>query len=386
MRTNVTILAAALSFVSLPALADRTVCVSVTVRGPEEAKAPRPPVVPLKPDEPQTPSEVKTPYDYEEIPNRPRPSPPPPPPPAAGPIEGSLPIGQNPVSYLKRLIEHFVTHERGFIAVPCDCQQKIDVELYPLREGWTVFARYTGTGREERVDFMLPDELSQFAERVVIALLYDRPISTTILRDTVLRADSKRTQQRIRGTNHFELGVGAPIRFSFVGVPTAQSDGTTSDEGRVFWPFELMVGYRGKFESWGLEARFGLVIAPDKTGLGQNSSGGAIDYGGNVNFTLHFLRYLNPRGLSSWYLGAGGSFEVLWFYQIDQGGSSRSTLASGGFSIEALVGVEFMRASKAQFFLQAALILPAYMVEIGDHTSHMNAYFPGVSATLGMLF
>src|SRR6185437_4715264 len=72
-----------------------------------------------------------------------------------------LPLGQRPLSYMKRLIEHFVSHEKGFVAVQSGCQATISVELYPLVDGWTVFARYSGTGREERVDRLLPNELSQ---------------------------------------------------------------------------------------------------------------------------------------------------------------------------------------------------------------------------------
>src|SRR5262249_41383516 len=131
--------------------------------------------------------------------------------PSPGP-GGELPIGQDPVSYLKRLTEYFVTHEKGYLAVQSGCADRIDIELYPLQRRWTVFARYSGNGREERVDFLEADELSQFAERATLALLYDKPISTTILRDTVLRADSKRATQRIRGTSHFIIGLGTQLR------------------------------------------------------------------------------------------------------------------------------------------------------------------------------
>ena len=96
-----------------------------------------------------------------------------------------LPIGQTPAGYLQRLVEHFVTHEPGYIAVRDQCEETVQVEMYPLETGWTVFARYSGTGREERVDQLLPDELSQFAERAVLALLNNQPISATINRDTV---------------------------------------------------------------------------------------------------------------------------------------------------------------------------------------------------------
>jgi hypothetical protein len=300
-----------------------------------------------------------------------------------------LPIGQNAVGYLKRLLEYFVTHERGYVAVPEGCMERLEVELYPLREGWTAFARYSGTGREERVDALYSDELSQFAERAVLALLYDRPISTTILRDTVLRSDSKRTAQRIRGTNHFILGLGTQLRGG--SLPTSQPGGSAVDNIRLFGPIALSLGYRGKFEVWGLEAIGGLGIGTTKSGLNENVNGGHVDYGGNVSVALHFFRYFNPRGLTSLYAGAGGSFEVLWFYQInpqDQRGSAgpRSTIASGGFDIDLLVGMEFMRASKVQFFLQTAFMLPAYVVENGDGPSKLHTWFPGAALQLGMIF
>jgi hypothetical protein len=302
---------------------------------------------------------------------------------AEGAAPSNLPIGQDPVSYLKRLIEYFVTHEKGYIAVQSGCVERIDVELYPLTQGWTAFARYSGTGREERVDYLYPDELSQFAERAALALLYDRPISTTIRRDTVLRADSKRAAQRIHGTNHFALVVGTQLRGG--SLPTLHG-GTTSNAIRVFSPIALGAGYRGKFENWGVEVLPELAIGTTKSGLGQNGSEGHVDYGGSVSLALHFLRYLSPRGLTSGFIGAGGSFEVLWFYQIDSSGTSRSTAASGGFDVDLVGGVEFMRASRVQFHLQGALLVPAYVVENGDSPTPIKTWFPGATVTLGMLF
>jgi hypothetical protein len=367
MRTS--LLVTSLLVAATPALAaERTICVSVTVRAPQVDQPP-PQLVPAP--------------DAEEVPmHRPALH--------AGRLragDDSLPMGQDPPTYLKRLVEYFVTHERGFVAVQSGCQDHLDIELYPLREGWTAFARYSGTGREERVDTLLPDEMSQFAERAALALLYDKPISTTIKRDTVLRADSRKATQRIRGTHHFLLGVGTQVRGGR--LPTSQPDGSATDQIRVFGPIAITLGYRAKFESWGLETLFNLVIGTSKTGLSQNDQGGHVDYGGNVGLALHFLRYLNPRGLTSWYLGAGGSFEAMWFYQIRplaERGDSRATRGSGGFDIDVVAGVEFMRASKVQFLLQAALLAPAYVVENGDGAKPIKTWFPGASLTLGMLF
>lgn len=266
----------------------------------------------------------------------------------------------------------------------------METELYPLAEGFTVFVRYSGTGREERVDQLFTDEISQFAERAVLALLYGKPISTTIKRDTVLRADSKRAVQRIRGTNHFAMNLGTELRGGY--LPTARSDGSggVSNEIRVFSPMTLGLGYRGKFESWGVETTVGVGVGTSKTGLTNNALGGHIDYGGNLALSLHFLRYLNPRGLTSLYLGAGSSFEMLWLYAIRprevRGSDDRSTLLSGGLDVDLLMGVEFMRASRAQFFLQGALVLPAYVVDNEASGTHANTWLPGMALKLGMMF
>lgn len=309
------------------------------------------------------------------------------PPPPVMPDVQNVPPGQNPLVYLRRLLEHFVTHERGFTAVADGCAERLNVELYPLREGWTAFVRYTGHGREERVDQLYPDELSQFAERAVLAVLYDQPISRTILRDTVLRSDSKRAVQRIRGTNHFQFGLGTRLRGG--DFPTAQDDGSAGSAIRVFSPMTLGLGYRGKFESWGIDTFFDLGIGTSKTGLSQNSKGGHIDYGGDISLALHFLRYLNPRGLTTFYVGAGSSFEMLWLYQIRAAerrtGTDRDTVLSGGLDVDLLCGFEFMRASRAQFFLQAALQLPAYVIDNSDNSAAIKTWAPGMSLKLGMM-
>lgn len=306
-------------------------------------------------------------------------------------VEGLLPVGQDPVRYLQRLLEHFVSHERGFEAVSQGCRERLTVELYPLREGWTAFARYAA--HEERVDQIFPDELSQFAERAVLALLYEQPISATIKRDTVLRADSRRSVQRIRGSNHFVLSLGTQLRGGY--VPTVQTDGTnkglTQDQVRVFAPMSLALGYRGKFEGWGVDTGFELAIGTSKTGVAQNPGGGHIDYGGSAGLSLHFLRFLHPRGLSSWYLGGGGTFNLLWFYQVQpeaqRSKGDRGTPLSGGLDVDLLAGYEFLRANSVQFWAQGGLHLPAYAVENSDLSgSVMQTWMPGLSLKIGVMF
>jgi hypothetical protein len=296
-----------------------------------------------------------------------------------------LPIGQTPVVYLKRLLEHFVTHRKGFEAVEEGCQQRIRVEMYPLAVGWTVFARYSGNGREERVDQLHATELSQFAERAVTALLKDVPISGTINRNTVLKSDSTKAAQRIKGTNHWTLCLGTQVRGGQFDTLQSGSSGTDL-EIRLFTPMTIATGYRGKFESWGVEAMGHLGIGTSKKATHRNPDGGHIDYGGNVGVALHFLHYTNPRGLTSFYLGSGATFELLWFSTIKNGRNDRSTLYGGGLDVDLVVGWEFMRANAVQFFLQGVVHVPAYMVQSEDNHGSINTWFPSASVNLGMVF
>jgi hypothetical protein len=296
--------------------------------------------------------------------------------------------GQTSVHYLERLLEHFVTHEVGTVAVADQCEETLRVELYPLQSGWTAFARYSGNGREERVDQLFPHELSQFAERAVLALLQDVPISTTIRRDTVLRSDSLRSIQRIRGTHHFVLALGTQVRLGR--IASTQDDGSARPEWRVFSPMSLSTGYRGRFESWAVSTMVELGIGTSRTGLRQNSAGGHLDLGGDFGIGIHFLRYLNPRGISSFYLGAGSTFEVLWFSAIKpeklRGSDPRSTLVSGGLDVDLLCGYEFMRASSVQFFLQGGLQLPAYAARSENEHATISTWFPGINIKMGVAF
>ncbi len=304
------------------------------------------------------------------------------------------PHDQTSILYLKRLMEHYVTHQPGYIAVETSCKETIRVELYPLTQGWTVFVRYSGTGREERVDALFPDELSQFAERAVLAVLNDVSISETINRENVLKADSMRSVQRIRGTNHFVLSVGTQLRGGR--FRTAIEDSARGTVGevekriRVVTPFTTSLGYRGRFENWGLEAMAILGIGTNKTAVRKNPAGGHIDFGGGAGFGIHFLRYFDPRGLISFYMGAGSTFELLWFSAVkaaaDRDKKDRSYMLSGGLDVDLVFGWEFMRASAVQFLLQGEVNLPAYVAKSENNHGTVDTWFPGISVKLGIIF
>ena len=299
-----------------------------------------------------------------------------------------VPRGQTPIGYLKRLMEHFVTHEPGYVAASDTCAQRIRVDLYPLRKGWTVFARYTGHGREEWVDQLLSDEISQFAERAVTALLHNRPISATIKRDTVLRADTRVPKRWVGGTHHFSMAIGTQLRGGM--LSSAQDSGGVSSEVRLFSPMTFSAGYRGKFENWAIESMANFGIGTSKTALRKNPTGGHVDLGGTAGLTLHFLRYLNPRGVTSFFMGTGGTFELLWFNVIkdkdDRYVDKRSVILGGGVDVDLVFGWEFMRATSIHWVIQGEVHLPTYVVANENDDGEIHTWLPGISVRLGVLF
>ena len=288
------------------------------------------------------------------------------------------------IAYLQRLLEHFISHEKGYVSDNKDCPESINVEMYPLQGSWTVFARYSKNGREERVDRLFPTEFTQYAERVILALLYDVPISTTINRENVLTNDSKKSIQRIDGSKHVIFGLGTDLRAGFFN----QLDGSdgVSEKLQIFHPMKGFIGFRSRYESWGLEFIANLGLGTSQTSTKKNLDGGHIDYALDAGASLHFLRYSNPRALSSFYYGAGSTVNIYRFSVIKPGGNSqRSNLITGGLDIDVTAGWEFMRASEIQFFLQADVKIPTYTIRTENDYGSINTWMPGIGIKIGAL-
>jgi hypothetical protein len=193
--------------------------------------------------------------------------------------------------------------------------------------------------------------------------------------------------QRIKGTNHFVIGLGTQLRGgNFKTAIENQPQGTPKDELRLFTPMTISTGYRGKFENWGIEAMLQGCIGTSSTAASANLQGGHIDFEGSIGLMLHFLHYLNPRGITSAYLGAGADFELLFFSTIRNDGNGRNTLLGGGLDVDLIFGWEFMRASAVQFYLQAELKVPAYVIDNEDDHGGIHTWFPTASVKLGVIF
>jgi hypothetical protein len=330
-------------------------------------------------------------------------APPPPPPPSSSPQElpkiyqAPTPPQQarpnpheiDPMLYLKRMLEYEVSHEPGFAAVADGCTQRINVELYQLESGWTVFARYTGSEKEEKVDHAEVDEFVELAQRIAFSLLRSRPITQTITRENVLRSDSETNLRTIEGSGHFLFGMGTEARVAR--LPTAQGAGMpVADELRVLTPVSIQLGYRRKLRSWGLDAFARLDLGTESTGVHTNDLGGHIDYLTSAFLGLHFLHYLDPAGVTSFYFGGGAEFELAFFEAIRpvkaRTAGERELLTSGGLDLDLLVGYEFLRASSVHFFGQLDLQAPTYLVKSENDSGAINAYMPGVLAQVGIIF
>lgn len=299
------------------------------------------------------------------------------------------PFQIDPARYLGRMVEYEITHEVGFEAVKEGCGERVSVELYALADGWTVFARYSGNAREEKVDRVQLDEFVSLAQRLSRAVLRDLPISHTITRENVLRADSERHWRTIGGRGHVVVAVGTTLRVGK--LPTSDGAGDPAEERfQLLTPMSAQLGYRGKYQTWGLDAFVRADRGTNERAVYQNDVGGHADYQGSAAVGLHFLRYWNPNGMTSFYYGAGASFEVSRFSIIrsseDRSGDEREPLHGGGLNVDALVGYEFMRASSPHFFVQAELQAPAYRIETSNDAGAIDAYVPGCLLQVGLIF
>jgi len=401
--------AVATLFVSNAAFANTRICVSVQQKSWYKP-APPPPAQP-----PPPPAPVAMPGFEPE----PAPAPPPPPPPARGkegapayvggapawpapppPPPGEITVTRrriqpnpheiDPTLHLRRMLEYEVTHEPGFVAVEDKCEQRITIELYQLESGWTVFARYSGTEREEKVDHAELDEFAELAQRVVFALLRNKPITHTITRENVLRADSEQNLRTINGTGHLLFGMGTAMRVG--NLQTAQSQtAPTANEIRILTPVSIQIGYRRKLRAWGLDAFGRLNLGTENTGVNNNDLGGHVDYSKSFLTGLHFLHYTDAPGINSFYFGGGAAFEIAQFEVIRPvanrfGGDTRDSLVGGGLNIDLLAGYEFLRASSVHFYGQLEVNAPAYVMNTESDSGGINTWMPGLTAQIGVIF
>ncbi len=294
-----------------------------------------------------------------------------------------VPVGDTLMarSYLKRLFEHYVTHADGYRAVDEGCTEHLTVELYPLDSGWTIFARYSGHSREEKINRVTIGELDALAQRLTTALLDDVSVQETLTRTTVLHSDSEGELRRIRGGKQFLLGLGAVMLFG-ARVPTSVNGGgaeTLDDRFRLMVPLQAVMGMRSFYRAWALDAFLGMRVGTSRRSS-STAADGHIDYTAGFTAGLHFLRYLKPDAVSSFYLGGGASFVVDRYRATGAGG-----LWGGGMHLELLTGHEFMRASSLHFFVELTASVPAYRFDTERRGARLESYIPAAVLQIGLL-
>ncbi|MEZ4464710.1 MAG: hypothetical protein R3F43_09465 [bacterium] len=274
-------------------------------------------------------------------------------------IEVEDPFAIDPARYLERMVRYEVTHEVGFEAVQEGCGERMTVELYPLRDGWTVFARYSGHAREEKVDQVQLDEFVPLSQRLARALLRDQPITDTITRETVLRADSEADLRTIDGSGHFVLALGTTCGSARcprpAAAPSARRRATSP-------PSACSSATAADYKAWGVDFFTRGSLGSSQAAPRQNPTGGHVDFDGSGALGLHFLRYFDAEGVTSFYLGGGAQFELALYSIIraeeDRKDGDRERFFAGGINADLILGYEFMRASSVHFYLRARPTCP----------------------------
>jgi hypothetical protein len=304
-----------------------------------------------------------------------------------GGYDANDPYQIDPARYLERLVRYEVTHDVGFEAMDTGCAEQLKVELYPLGSGWTVFARYSGHAREEKVDQVSIDEFGPLAERLTRALLWDTPITEVINRTNVLRADSQTDLRRIRGEGHFVLALGTQVRVG--NLPTASAGGAPEDL-RILTPLSVQMGYRGKYKAWGLDVFARGALGTQSQAPRRNPEGGHVDFDFSGGAGLHFLRYFDAVGITSFYLGGGAQFEVSRFSVVraeaNRGNEDHERLVTGGLNLDLVLGYEFMRTSRVHFYLQAEAHVPTFQLQTEVDSGGVDTWLPGGLLQIGMVF
>ena len=146
-------------------------------------------------------------------------------------------------------------------------------------------------------------------------------------------------------------------------------------------------GYRAELDSFGIDVSFlnFQLKAPGNTSSRYGSYSGYY-YGAPPNggfagsfLKLEGLRFMNPTGNTTAYLGGGLSY----------GGTSfGSNWHGSGLQGEVTVGYEFPRASTLRVFVQADAVLPFYKAtaETFSLTGHTTAqrYTPSLGVSVGL--
>ena len=301
-----------------------------------------------------------------------------------------------PDALMKRLIKYSINNRYGYMASTekNDCKTTIKIEMYPhqYKRGWTIFSKYTGTHREIKVDRVLFEEIPIFAERAVESLLNNKIFSETMSPDKVLLVDSPKKGKLVKPLGFIQMRFGN----QFIGtrLPTASEDSKANPklDYRLSSPFIFGLGYRGKLNDWAVDINGVIGIHGGRKGVKNNILGGHVDFSGLFGGGISVLKYIKPDSLNSFYLGVGSSFQANFFSVLQKQpetnyfNSNYDSYISGGMQFDMIAGMEFIRSSNINLFLESKLALPIYYTSIENDYRPIQTWTPNFSFSIGTLF
>lgn len=282
------------------------------------------------------------------------------------------------ISFFQRYMKYTISHEEGFIATDVQCDEVLSVELYPIAEGWSVFARYTGTSTEESIDKLRYDEVKSYSERVVQSLLYKKDFSSTINRYNVLSSDSHKKLRKIKGESQAFFAMGMSPRLAKIGKDSESRNWVASN------PFIARMGNKYSYDRWSVQVHGHLGINLNKNSILAANKQGEVKFAGEGGLGVQFLYTPAAKKLTGIYYGAGGTMKVQSFTAF--GEYHDQSLYGGGLDVDLVTGYEFFRASGREVFVQLEANLPTYVIQARKGNGYVDSWTPASTLIVGLNF
>jgi hypothetical protein len=168
-----------------------------------------------------------------------------------------------------------------------------------------------------------------------------------------------------------------------IGTLPTSDDGVLEQRVRFVAPLDFHFGLRSVYRAWALDAGAGFRAGTQRRSVARSAQGHA-DYSFAFAGHLHFLRYVRPDSVSSFYLGGGAGFAAVRYRMLGPSGSEG--LWGGGMNVDIVLGQELLRASALRFFIEADLSLPAYFFQSESDAGSIEAYLASAVVRIGLVY
>jgi hypothetical protein len=282
------------------------------------------------------------------------------------------------IAFFERYMRYTITHEKGYSAVKTNCQQTIHVELYPIPQGWSVFAHYTGTSQEISLNILKHEEIQAFSERIVTALLHNKTFKTTLNRYNVMSHDSHKRLRKVKGESQAYFGLGVSPRIAYLGTEIDNRDWVLSR------PFIFRVGNKYSYRNWTVAIGATAGLETNSTSMLQANKNGQVRFANEVGLNSHFLYTPDISHLVGVYYGAGSTLKIQTFRAM--GEYNDQYLYGSGLDLDFILGYELFRASGREVFVQGEVNLPTYLLQSRKANGFIDSYTPATTLIMGVNF